>query len=133
MNQSHYPSLELCKKLTEIWFPKSTVNSWCDFGNISWSIEITDVATSSSRRRDKMIAICPSIAELLDEFPHEIITELPVFLSIDKHSYWWYVSYTDNWLLKWSKGIKNKSLPDALVEMILWLHENRYIKFKTPA
>ena len=116
MNPSHYPKLELCKKLTELYFPnkksylvlnsdeQETVNEWFEW-----------------------LTVYPSVSELLDEMPEEIETIIPVFLSIEKRVDKYIVSYSDNGIEKWNKYFFWDSLGDALAEMWIWLKENNYL------
>lgn len=114
MNNTHYPSLELCKELTEAWF--SETEKWF----YSSSMEIARYIENHQCYK------CPSVMELLDEMPWEIETEIPVFLNISMLR-WATVSYDDNWLKKWSV-LFSWTLPNALAEMWLWLKENNYLK-----
>lgn len=108
MNTSHYPSLELCKKLTEIGFPE------------------TEYKPTQYLNSEFNEYVCPSVMEMLDVMPRTI--EKNMFLECN-HRYVWYVNrYYDTSVheICWS----DKTLPNALAEMILWLKENNYINFK---
>lgn len=104
MNTSHYPSLELCKKLTEIGFPKT--DKICEaypekYPKTPWNIWLNCYYS-------------PSVMEMLDVMPtHE--------LEIEDIWNWSVLHSSDNRMV-WT-------LPNALAEMILWLHENNYITF----
>lgn len=66
MNSSHYPSLELCKKLTEIGFPKNTdavFHKNLDDNPRHWD--------SSTMQRIHYY-VCPSVMEMLDVIPEEV-------------------------------------------------------------
>jgi hypothetical protein len=69
MDTAHYPSLELCQKLTAHGFPK-TEKHWSTMEQYRRPPEILEsddlVSPLSS------IYCCPSIAELLRELPTEI-------------------------------------------------------------
>lgn len=60
--------------------------------------------------------VCPSVMEMLYEMPNRV--EI-------KH-WWieWYVTLADS---EW--GFFDESLPDAIAEMYIWLHENNYLTF----
>lgn len=101
MNNAHYPSLELCKKLMEAGF------IWSARSQVLWT--------------DKYV--CPSVMELLDEIPKKIVYWTEGYFSIKKLDFYivWY-SF-DNWQVSFSW-----TLPNALAEMWLWLKENNYVK-----
>lgn len=115
MNTSHYPSLELCKKLTEIGF--TTAN------DSDISFPITEMSYHNGRiiknEYTEFWAIknwfsCPSVMEMLDVMP----------LGAFK------ITYALNWTIRHdSDFVTVWELPNALAEMILWLHENNYISF----
>ena len=114
MNQSHYPSLELCKRLTEANFPSTEKCIWD-----SWSI-YPYPAESFNLPWESLVAYrCPSIAELLDKLPEEIDTyELVIY----KNNSWY-------WSIKKMPPLIDVegTIPNALAEMWLWLIENWYI------
>lgn len=100
-NPLHYPDLERCKKLKEIWYPLREAES--PFAN--WER--------------------PSVMEMLDVIPEEINE---YSLWIRKQYNWDYdVCFSDpmgdemyDWF--WT-------LPNALADLILWLVENGYLTF----
>ena len=131
LKSEHYPSLELCKRLTCRWFPET--EKWEYF---------TDIDTYLEK---------PSIAELLDELPKVIeaygwfallsilycypngekVSIIYKFLSPVKIP----TIYTkDDWT-EYAKMDKNTTLhclqedtlPDALAEMWIWLKENNLL------
>jgi hypothetical protein len=109
MNTTHYPSLELCKRLTCNWFPET--EKWEYYPDIDTYLEK------------------PSIAELLDELPTSIKEWWKYLLGInwvwtDKRQF--NVRYET---VYWSNKIwfQDESLPNALTEMWLWLKENNYL------
>lgn len=119
---NHYPSLELCKKLTEAGFPETEkINLFC--GDSWYKIAVFNKELFNS----KYDYIFPSVMELLDVLPAEITTEIPVFLSIDKFPTTYWVSYTDNGIHKWAHFEMHDTLPNSLAEMYLFLKENWYI------
>lgn len=116
MNTLHYPSLELCKKLTEIGFP-ATEKVIDEFGNIY------DIAPWNEW------FIMPSVMEMLDVMPN-YIEKWPIryYLAI-----WWdrcVQYYPDNFnAIKPPIADFRWTIPNALAEMVLYLHENKYISF----
>lgn len=114
MNQNHYPSLELCKKLTEARFPKTEK---CFNDN--------EIRNDFDYTRDAEYNVCPSIAELLDEMPERI--KWWEFQMWKKECWYFKDDATDN--VHYPVIVFNKrSLPNALAEMWLWLKENNYLK-----
>lgn len=122
---AHYPSLELCKKLTANWFPK-TEKCWTR--SLKWDEESkTFPYELSSRPTPWGYYFAASVMELLDELPQSIIKfQLTHWLSMYKRDFWdnlWQVCYYNNW-----SGIyRRDTLPNALAEMWLWLKENNYL------
>ena len=120
MNTSHYPSLELCKKLTEIGFPDTEFIIW----EYNWRTKIWWNAETND------IFFCPSIMEMLDVMPEWLF-----IYRLKKAKTWNYKlwrAYTVSTIN--CKDISNNktswdTLPNALAEMILWLHENKHITF----
>jgi len=127
MKTSHYPSLELCKKLTEIGFPE-TYSRWY------WNCENSySIWAQHPRPKDweHPEIPCPSVMEMLDVIPDNI--------HIWQHQYSWRMSpyslaYIPNQSHEqWDSLIIpiTQWIPNALAEMILWLHENKYISLST--
>ncbi len=122
MNPSHYPSLELCKKLTEIGFPETErdwLNDWWyEHGSerYAWISKDTDIKDEWVRLR------CPSIMEMIDIMPDSIHDKIwqKKWLEIGKK----FVAYSTNWM---AVHMVDWPIPNALAEMMLWLHENNYI------
>lgn len=145
MKQEHYPSLELCKKLTEIGFPKTqhTYSFWWDKCEEEFTIvdEDDDGVSRTEFYR------CPSVMEMLDVIPDHIAHEEDEWKGWD---YAWQ-GWDYAWQLLINKRVINigydvfynrliqepfnlhksdtDTLPNALAQMILWLHENKYISF----
>ena len=109
MNSTHYPSLELCKKLTEDGFPETYLSM------ISWVIQEKRGVSSIEYFQGVVPLVCPSVMELLDE--------LPTFVAIEKEDNWTYSCYKFDFTPSY-----NWALPNALAEMWLWLKENNYLK-----
>ena len=110
MNQNHYPSLELCKKLTEMGFPK-TEKCYND-AEIRNDIEYT---------RDAEYNVCPSIAELLDELKEKVI-------CIESIQDWVYEVSVQIPVLNRYESDFQWTLPNALASMYIWLKDNNYLK-----
>lgn len=151
MNISHYPSLELCKKLTEAGFPETelwifdTRKSWkshncpyineyderkfIPFWNIEigdWELEITNFKDNPSEwYNESSPLVCPSVMELLDRIKlNEKYT-----IDIDKNWEVYSVMIFANKIDELTKNcpIFSWTLPNALAEMWLWLKENNYL------
>ena len=105
MNTNHYPSLELCKKLTEIWFPTTFKHIWDSLWTVIWCLEVPE-----------WMYVCPSVMEMLDVMPNRV--------EIKHWGIEWYVTLADS---EW--WFFDESLPDAIAEMYIWLHENNYLNF----
>lgn len=116
MKTKHFPSLDLCKKLTEIGFPTTFQHIWDSWWTVIWCWEIPE-----------WMYVSPSVMEMLDVMPKWITTERPNHLSIVSDWAGWIIRYAS--FIFAVKNIENESLPNALAEMILWLHENNYISF----
>ena len=109
MNPSHYPSFEICKKLTSIGFPKTSIHY---YGTMDWRI-FDDCAPVKAKY------VRPSVMELIDTIPK-----------------WQWVSVEQDWgFMVWptysEEGeewvfIDNK-LPEALAKYVLWLHEQKLL------
>ena len=132
MNTSHYPSLELCKKLTEIGFPDTGHSTYdgkklCEPNMVMVRYALSDY-DKLVRVRKEWEYVCPSIMEMLDVMPN----------IIDKGSEWFYLVISKNSACFERTLYADvfhlcefyQKLPNALAEMILWLHENNYINFK---
>lgn len=112
MNKNHLPSIELCRKLTEIGFPPTSVHY-----------------DGPMEYREADIYIIPSVMEMLDVIPTSmIINGNKQRLKIN--SVQWEI--TKFWIRFWEETNFYDwygTLPNALAEMILWLHENKYLSF----
>lgn len=121
MNTSHYPSLELCKKLTAIGFPK-TKEYAVDY---HWDFVEDDNL------------VCPSVMEMLDVMPKDIHV-LHNKYTWNITPYWFTYapnqSHSTNEIPFFATNISDDSDclsidPNSLAQMILWLYENNYISF----
>ena len=134
MNQNHYPSLELCKKLTEAWFPYTEnmyYSNWVVvntkfINTVAYAWELFDYA--------KEEYVCPSIAELLDDIHSKWL-----FVSMWGWVIWWneidwyhiidfIVHFHSLWRDSREMRIIKKSPAEWLAQMWLWLKENNYLK-----
>lgn len=124
MKTEHFPSLDLCKKLTEIWFPETHYLYLADWTYVrDWFIWTTD------EKNLWFNAVCPSVMEMLDEIP----------IEIKKDDIWYMLVVWGNWCVQYYPDNFNSfhipladfrwNIPNALAEMILWLHKNNYISF----
>ena len=118
-NPLHYPSLENCKRLTEMWFP---------YTEQYWSSNLLEVYKISEWFwfSYDWEYVCPSIAELLDEMPKRITVDKKFFyLEIrgDMVVYCWFTGQDANFT-----KVTIYPLPNALAETWIWLKENNYIK-----
>lgn len=114
MNPLHYPDLERCKKLTEIGFPETELfySRWANKARVEYFINREEY----SKRDDRFL--CPSVMEMLDVIGlHVIITKK------DNHAM---VTVE----IPWMKPVHFvDTLPNALADLTIWLHENKYLKF----
>ena len=128
MNTSHYPSLELCKKLTDLGFPMNKliyhITNW-------WSL-ICNMDVYKLTNQKPPIGgveyVCPSISELLDEMPLSIQwCVLTIVRNIHDKDIYYQVSYehiNDGIIFL---NILKETLPDALALIWIWLKENNYL------
>jgi hypothetical protein len=122
---SHYPSLELCKKLTEAgWTDAFKV--WCMHKRIDaeWN-EVDDfeyIYTWLYRDydRDTYICECPSVMEILDKLPQTISLDNEWYWLVMRKNYTEYYSYN----MDESVFLSEMSLPNALALAWLWIREN---------
>ncbi len=137
MNTSHYPNIDLCKKLTEAEFPE-TENTWIEDEEWDW-IDIVRKSMNDlleeinekkwipyNRKYEEWEYVCPSVAELLDELPptikHEWVTYtlfMTKFWSEYRFFNWQEIERICKFMLA--------TLSDSLSENYLWLKENNYL------
>lgn len=122
MNKLHYPSLELCKKLTEIEFPETEhIYAYC-----RWTEEDANQVRKEEAEEWKFynqVAICPSVMEMLDLIPWKIeINDIEYIFTTYKDILVSYESLTCHVI----KNIPfiSSTFPNALAEIIIWLHNN---------
>lgn len=127
MNTTHYPSLELCKKLTEIGFPIS--EKFWQYWKICDTFHDCMIHSEAS--------VCPSVMEMLDVMPRDI--------NVWPHEYTWNItpywftyapnqSHSTDKIPFFATDMSDDSAgisidPNAFAEMILWLHDNKYLTF----
>lgn len=118
MNTSHYPSIELCAKLTEIEFPKTE--------KLLTSFWIYNNNSNLDSIQSEVEYTCPSVLEILDNINLWSCYEL-----IIKKQYDYDLWYCYNVEFKYIEGCTMKSFkwnyPDALAEMYIYLYKKRYI------
>lgn len=124
IKSEHYPSLELCKKLTEIGFPETAINYEQLKTDEEADFSIWYFAKSSAYN----IYRCPSVMEMLDVIPREIMKNgfWRWYLSIQATDISYSVAFLFDWVPRWEYFARD-TLPNALAEMWLWLKENKYI------
>lgn len=127
MNTSHYPSLELCKKLTEIGFPMTqNIKLFC------WDSWYKNAVYNEEIHSDKYDYVCPDIMEMLDVMPNDLSDWIDnaICLIFWKHfdADTFYVCYQEEWNTK-TESYFRWTLPNTLAEMVIWLYENNYISF----
>lgn len=115
MKQEHYPSLELCKKLTEIGFPTTFQHIGDSGWTVIWCGEIPE-----------WMFVSPSVMEMLDELRK---TDLRFCINFYSEHTIVTVFIWDDEKMFWAEDDCDEPLPKALAQMILWLHENKYISF----
>ena len=71
MNTSHYPDIELCKKLTDTDFPETQECIYDE--NKLKEIKLSPFHINAQSIANEYKYKCPSIAELLDKLPDHII------------------------------------------------------------
>ena len=123
MNASHYPSLELCKNLTEAGFPATEmyIGEYRHTQlNKEFEVTIRDSCYAWDYETFRNVWFCPSVMELLDAIPTELEYENGtlsyLWMSIDRWVWYNWFHIVDYW-----------TLPNALAEMWLWLKENKYL------
>ena len=117
-NEKFFPHISLCKKLTEIDFPLTDRNMMKWQGFQTWDVTV-----------QMLHYVMPSIMEML-EFIRcvEWLQNHEFWISIN-HVLWdkYNVAYQHSF---WPKYPIQDTLPNALVWMCIWLHENNFISFK---
>ena len=134
MNPLHYPSLELCKKLTEEGFP-NTEKCWAR--SLKWDdTKKTFPYELSSRPTPWGYYVAASVMELLDELPCMISWEnkylserypekdIGYILFMQKYYHCYRVSYFNKFFWDYKHYIDSKNYADSLAKMWLWLKEN---------
>lgn len=120
-NPLHYPTLDRCKKLTELGFPE-TINGW--WRNY-WSRINPDVRIHHEKYHfwKWRPLVLPSVIEMMDLIPKDIFYD--IFPYQEKQEY--FVEIISSTCFK---SISSDTIPNALADMIIWLVENDYLSFK---
>ena len=122
MKTEHFPSLELCRKLTEIGFPKTEWVNYDSYWNFYDCYDDRWLSNTSGAY------FCPSVMEMLDVIYLPLHHQLQIEKQYDFNDWYWYhVCFYNKDILKWFQW----QLPNALAEMILWLYDNKYLTFPT--
>jgi len=116
MKTEHFPSLDLCKKLTAIGFPTTFQHIWDSGWTVIWCGEIPE-----------WMFVCPSVMEMLDVMPNQISDGFEKHYLIIWKNYAWYERTRDGEVLNLCEFYQ--WTPDALAYCVLWLQENNYISF----
>ena len=138
MTSLHYPSLELCKKLTEAGFPRTEmyIGEYRHTQlNKEFEVTIRDSCYEWDYETFRNVWFCPSVMELLDEMPNWITIKYKDWdvwnYKLEIGRQWtsesieaYYVHYVE-W--NWAYAFYLNTLPNALSEMWLWLKENNYL------
>lgn len=130
MKQEYYPSLELNRKLSEIWIPHN------------WKIWMTKDWMLYNNYQKKDI---DNTCEWIEWNPVYSVMEMLDVINLKKFKYdyrsyhikiiylnnnWYseiYMNSDTHWMLDWKKF--NWTLSNALAEMIIWLVEQKYLSF----
>lgn len=131
MNPLHYPSLELCKKLTQVGFP--TTDNLFAFDRNPDDVTLTSYEEVEEWSFYRLLAHCPSVMEMLDVMPEFISFQgMRCNLRIQMKKQCSIVSYIgrtpEEIQPKFIEDV-NFNIPNALAGMILWLVENKHLSF----
>lgn len=144
-NPLHYPSIELCKKLTKIWFPETQMERIQNSFFKDW-ISMTDKARNElfdprcfenlcSTADVKRHYVCPSVMEMWDIIPTYIwkYNRADDFykseLRISKDDVSYYQIEECESIISFPI-LHNNTLPDCLAEMVIWLKNNNHLPKK---
>lgn len=141
--QKHYPSLELCKKLTEIGFPITELEfhwggrytwkivqdeEWDDIEELVVEYQIGEVRTNFTDYKFPAL-VCPSVMEMIEVMPATIFVEWAYRMYIHKCDDWTHcIEFIDTD----GNSIVEKiywTLPNILAEMIICLKEKNHLSF----
>lgn len=139
MNTNHYPSLDLCKKLTEAGFPETdqiqvrsvwryvtwpNAGQWFEF-KIQRRPRPWDPVTCDCKEE----YYCPSVMELLDKMPKDysdtFVSSFKITIDMRNEEQWATISVTKNGATNYEEF--TWTFPNALASMWLWLKENNYL------
>lgn len=143
MNPSHYPSLELCKKLHSIWMRwvwEYWYAEWQCVNGVWGDFTKTEFTSKESfyniwKRKSEwgkwmslswIFIESYSVMEMLDVIPGEINE---YYLSIVKQHDWKYDLCYQELYVSWELYKIEWSLPDILAQTIIYLYSGNYISF----
>lgn len=127
--EKHVVSLEIAKKLKEMRWEKETNYSFTNLYRVDGKFDLVNI--TKKQCRGKLVYAAPLATEILEELPkwwkHDRGQMLEIIYS-DGDVYW--VNYTDytGSCPPNVPEIEDKSLPDALARMWLYLKENNLLK-----
>lgn len=129
MNPNHYCDIERCKKLTEITEKSKTFGTQLQWYQMVWKPETLRLVQHLAPIdvQEEFVAWCPSVMEMLDVIPTTVKKwddTYPFMQEWDMFDDIWRV-----WHEHFDNAQEDISLPNALADLIFWLHENNYIKF----
>lgn len=156
MNASHYPSLELCKNLTEAGFPDTQywyvnfdIDSWYPYGRddheedfyLKSEFHISGRKYDKGRKDDVWISDLTKRKDQIKEDDSiryvcpsimELLDSIPNKIKSSKLQ-WHYLSMLNSFdwgivVCYWTLiKVRKDTLPNALAEMWIWLKENKYL------
>lgn len=130
MNPLHYPSLEICKKLTEDWFGNTEKLYITPFphNRPSWEIKwiIIDSDKSLYYEWEVDIYVAASNSSITDAAKSKNLWDDKYFFYQISNPIWNQIKIID-WDERKIHFIISDTLPNALAEMWLYLKQNNYI------
>ena len=123
METSHLPSYENCQKLKEIWFPQE---GYYWYETESKTIDDKKGMEWQNRACEWLEWVyAPSVMEMIDIMPME-----DIIITNEECTFENWCDFVITFRWDWfTYEEKNEDLPNALAEMIIWLHENNFISF----
>lgn len=123
------PSLELCKKLKELWREQPPTEYVYDHDRI---IQFTTIEKMHYMFPEEYI-VAPTIWEMMEVLPATIEEDdFRYHLLIEKTELWYIIDYQDTFHPNFEsiKYFEWKSLPNMLVQVLIWLVESGYLDLK---